>query len=609
MPHESVTSRTSEQNLSAFPELTTTLLDNTEPFGVDWKKPTLQLEESERLLRLARLKAILPPGNAVDEKTTHDATLENYIRLALDAAGDTNTIEKFLGHVQHTLETYPDEAQELAQQVFWIWSPVAEIAGMYNHKNNLEESAFKLLLPEEYAKTVAEYNRAILEGDSGPLRRIHQRIDHLLQDSLDERITFQVSSRAKSHYSVWRKLRTEDREAQLFDLLGFRVILDGDDSLATEQCYVAMASIAAEFEADKERLKDYISDPKATGYQSLHLAFYTPEGMPFEFQVRTRRMHEFAESDGALSHQTYEATFKEIPGKIQKSYFKIPRLYRWRNQATAYIRDHGGNTEGFLGDEILFFRSDGNLYKAPANTSALEASFRIHSRRALRTRRIVRNGKLYKYTAPIEHGDVLDIEYAPDYPSKAHQFDGLSRLVTAPHARAAIERGKRQALSEHYISLGRNVVVTMVGNIGLADPLAVLDEVDRHKLAERAGVPTFNDLLRMIGAGNVNGKPSRVASWILARSGFGNTVDIKLVPEALNTLGDDELLEHLVIPSEGGKLECRVAGCCQQKIHYGDPTIVRVSRLEGALKVHRENCNNIRTTENVIYCNWAPRTS
>lgn len=586
-------------------QISARLLDELSPIDVDWSVPAAVLSEPERLLRLAGLKAILPPDNAIHEKTSHDATLENYIRLSLDAVGDIETLDTFLSFVWQAMEDNPEEAQLLAQQVFWIWAPAAEIAGQYHHKVALEDQAFKVLLPEEHDQIIQSYTKDSLEAEGGLLGQVEQQIQELLELTLENPEAFSLQTRAKSVYSVWRKLRDENRSsAELFDLLGFRIIIDGEDEQAVQQCYVAMAAVASGFESEHTRLKDYIADPKPTGYQSLHLTLYTSFGFPFELQVRTSGMHHRAETDSELSHQAYDATFKEVPGKIKKVFRKVPKLYKWRDQATQYIHEHDGSTEGILGDDILFFRGDGNMYQIPRGATALDASFRVHSRRALRTKQITEQGKQIGFSTMIEHGAVLNIEYRDMYPTHRSHFDRMGQVVTTKSARKAIEKGWRKAAQDDLQLKGRLIISSMVGDLGLPDPLGVLDDVDRRMLADRIGVPNFNTLLEVVGAGNRSGKPSRVAQLIRSRLGIGDVAEIKPVRETTNTMSDEDILDSILIPAVDEQPECRVAGCCTERIRSGDPILVRPSKLEGIFKLHREDCVNIRDNSDTLQCLW-----
>lgn len=589
-------------------ELTATLLDDRVPFDVDWRTPASEMDEPVRLLRLARVKAILPADNALEEKTTHDVTLENYLRLALQAAGDRDTLSTFLDHVQVTLVDHPDDAKVLAQQVFWIWAPAAEVAGLYQHKTDLEDAAFQVIKPDDYAAITAEYDKAALAGENGLLARTSQKIHDALSEVFGDSVGFDIGSRSKSVYSVWRKMRSDGRSTnQIFDLLGIRavIVLDGTEEEAIEQCYVAMSAAVSKFQSETSRLKDYIANPKPNGYQSLHLTLYAESGIPFELQVRTHDMHQAAESDGLLSHQTYDATYKETPGKIKQVFRKVPRQYQWRDAATQSIREHEGQMEGVMDGELLFFGADGNLYLTSADANALDASFRIHSRRALRTKGIsLHTGKPIRLSDPVRHGDTLVVDYHPDYPTQRERFEVLSQGVNTSYARKAIESNRRKLLSEHYRQLGREAIIAQVADLGLDDPFSLLDEADRRRLADRVGMPNFNKLLEVIGVGDAHGKPTRIANMIRARCGLGDLVEIKTVPESRGTLDDQAVLSDLLIPNVGGKPNCQVAGCCSEKIRHGDDVLVRPSRLDGIFKVHLTECVNIRDHSGTIACSW-----
>lgn len=596
-------------------DLDAVLLDESLPFGVDWAQPAAHLSETARIIRLAHLKAILPPNNAIDEGTTHDATLENYIRLALQASGDRDTLDLFLSTVGQCLEKHPDSAQTLAQQVFWIWGPAAEIAGLYDHKTTLEDQAFKVLLPDEYDAISQSYTKEYLEAAGGVLQRTEDHIATLVGQALaDPETPFELETRAKSYYSVWRKLQEEGRsEVDIFDLLGFRITIDGEDETAIPNCYIALAAVASRFESEKTRLKDYISNPKSNGYQSLHLTLYTATGMPFELQVRTRDMDERARLDGRISHQGYDASDKEVPGKIKQSFRTVPRLYSWRDEAAHHIRQRDGATQDVLGDDILFFRADGNLYRIARDSSAMDASFRIHSLRALRTKTIENQGKPISFGSTITHGMVLDIAYRPTQPVHREYYDNLAQVVSTKSAKKAIERGWREVVRVDLREAGRAIIKSMISDPEVVamlrerevqDPLMVLDDTDRRDLADRIGVSNFDALLEMVGVRNPNGKPTRVVNRILGRLGLGSVAEIKLDPEPRLIMSNTAILQSIIIPSTAEQPPCTVAGCCTERIQTGDPILVRPSRATGTFKLHREDCVNIRNHSDTISCSW-----
>ncbi len=598
-------------------ELVTAILAGESPLGEDWRRPAGEMDEMERLLRLARVNALLPTDNAIEQHTTHDATLENYIRLALNAAGDRQTLGTFLDCVQYVMDTYPDDAAFLAQQVLWIWAPAADIAGFY--KAPLEDTAFSVLMPDEYGQLRAEYNRAAFEEPDSPLARIRHQLEIMLNGCLTEDSSVHVTARSKGMFSVWEKSQRKKRAlADIFDLAGLRIIIDNpDEAQAVIDCYHAKA-LLSEFDMDLDRYKDYIQAPKPNGYQSIHLALTSAAGMSFELQIRTRRMHEEAEGDVVISHRANAATFRSTPGKILRTHRKPSRLYAWRDQAANSIEAHDGHIKEIMGEEILFFRPDGNLYRLPATviqnageyderrveTTILDACFRIHSAKALRVRQVHINGAIAQLSDPVRHGDVLHVDYWPTALSREIRFDNLRENVRTSYALRAIRQGERQAVpAEVWRERGIEVVEALLGGMEHIGICEVLSRHDKEWLAAQAGLPSFDRRLEIIGQGELSGKPGRIANLVRKRLGLPEVAAPH--PEAAPpAIPPQNVLEAIIVPSLGGDVKWRIADCCVSHIQYGDEILARGGRDDGVFKVHRTRCANVRTYIGTIPCQW-----
>jgi GTP pyrophosphokinase len=581
------------------------LLEPTAPFAIDWQTPAHELRLPERLSRLAGLKAMLPGDNAEKEKVTHDQTLENYIRLALDSAGDRSTIDTFLHHVEATLESDKDDVQMLAQQAFWIWAPVAEVADLGDHKARLEDVALRVLRPSDYHQLERDFQA--ISPEQGLLKNTREEIEEVI-DSLDipPQFSYELQNRSKSKYSAWRKIQLEERDnAQIFDLMGFRVIIDGgDESMAIGQCRYILGAMEEYFESSPEWRMDYIASPKPNGYQSLHQTFTLPTGQSFELQLRTRAMHDQTKTGGALTHQAYDAMHKVVPGKVRRTFVKVPKLYRWRDEATLFMQEHGGRTEGILGDNILFFKDDGNLYLLANDATALDASYAVHSRRALKTRTIKRNGQPIEFSDTVNHGDCLGLLYHNQYPTDVSRLDRQRLIMATRNGRTAIEKYKRRLQADKLRSIGHGVISEMLPDLQIDDPLALLSEDDRSKLARGAGMPSFEKLLEIIGDGQKNGKPGRIANLIRVRSGISPIIDRERTAEK-TPLSDKQVLEHIRLPNRDASPICRIAGCCSGAIRLDDPVFARPSELHhGVMQLHRTDCNNVTNLEEGILCEW-----
>ncbi len=581
------------------------LLDPTPPFGTDWQTPAHEMRLQERLFRLATLKAILPEANAEKEKFTHDRTLENYIRLALHSAGDRGTLDTFMQHVKATLEAGGEGVEMLAQQVFWIWAPVAEIADLEAHKSQLEDSALRVLKPDDYDQLERDYQA--IDLNHGLLIDTRREIGELI-DSLGivEEFSYELQYRSKSKYSAWRKRQLEKREdTEIFDLMGFRIVIDGgDESMAIGQCRYILSAMEEYFESSPEWRFDFIAHPKPNGYQSLHQTFTLPTGQSFELQLRTRAMHDQAKTGGNLTHQAYDAMHKVVPGKIRRNFVKVPKLYRWRDEAALFIQEHGGSSEGILGDSILFFRDDGNLYQVAAGATVLDASFAVHSRRALKTRTITRDGRPTEFSDTVNHGDCLNIRYNNRYPTDVTRLNRHRFIMVTRTGQTAIEKYKRRLQADQLQSLGRQVISEMLTDLEMDDPLSVLSEKDLATLAQGAGMPSFEKLLEIIGDGQKNGKPGRIANLVRIRSGLPQTI-VRERTNMQTPLSDRQVLEHVRVPNRNAAPICRVAGCCSGEIRLEDQVIARPSELHvGVMQLHRTDCNNVTSLEGSIACEW-----
>lgn len=238
----------------------------------------------------------------------------------------------------------------------------------------------------------------------------------------------------------------------------------------------------------------------------------------------------------------------------------------------------------------------------------LDASFRVHSHRALKTQHIYRIGdRPVSLGTELRHGDALHIEYAPDYPVESERFDELRLQANLVGTRKMVERGRRLRLAQRYQEAGRQIILTALGDIGLEDPFSVLTNEDRRTLIEKAGLPSFEKLLEVIGFGDPSGKPSRVVRFIKERCGLGPVVRLDLEPTASRGIPNHAVLGKIEVPGiDNPETDCQIAGCCSERIIDGEGIVARASRIdEGAsIKVHRVTCSNVRTTVGLINCSW-----
>jgi (p)ppGpp synthase/HD superfamily hydrolase len=172
------------------------------------------------------------------------------------------------------------------------------------------------------------------------------------------------------------------------------------------------------------------------------------------------------------------------------------------------------------------------------------------------------------------------------------------------NGRTAIEKYKRRLQADKLRSIGHGVISEMLPDLQIDDPLALLSEDDRSKLARGAGMPSFEKLLEIIGDGQKNGKPGRIANLIRVRGGISPIIDRERTAEK-TPLSDKQVLEHIRLPNRDASPICRIAGCCSGAIRLDDPVFARPSELHhGVMQLHRTDCNNVTNLEEGILCEW-----
>lgn len=488
-------------------------------YEVDWQDLPPADDLAGRLEVMGRVKALLPPDNIENQKENHNVTIENYLKLLLEAGGRRDNLRTFLEFARGRIEAADERGPMLASQAFLLWAPAAEIMGWHGLKERLEKTAFETLMPGEAAR-IRETYAAKFGGDDGDerdkaLATATERYDRMIGDELkreipDLRGRAGVTARRKSYYSVWRKCYKRGQEDyDLTDFFEGRVVVDSSrgEGWAIGKCYEVAGVLMQRFVPDMDRYKDYIQNEKPNGYRSIHLTVEGPDGAPLEIQIRTSKMHELSSGDPDVAHMAYEASTKLTPGKFQgKGAGNSTRLYRWRQRTAAAIREEPkAELSELRPRELLVFTVDGNLHHVPEGATALDVSFRADSDRALRTRSIKVNGKPARFDDPVRTGDCVDVECVSErYGSDGTWKENWLQYVRSPRARKRLRRADLDRHAETYRQRGWKMVRERFPGLELPDPedpLSILSEDARRRVMRKYSVTNADMLLRRIGSG------------------------------------------------------------------------------------------------------------
>lgn len=306
-------------------------------------------------------------------------------------------------HNMRTLGSMPRHKQlKIAAETSYIYAPLAHRLGLYNFKTEFQDLCMKITEPDTYysvSKKLQETKRSreqYIEEFLAPLRKELDKLD----------IAYRVMGRPKSIYSIWNKIRTKKVPfEEIYDLFAVRIIVDVPIRLEKSICWLVYSTITDIYRPIPERLKDWISSPKANGYESLHTTIVGPKGRYVEVQIRSERMDEISEK-GFAAHWKY----KGVAG--QPDVFDI-----WLDSVREILDSGGENATQFLSDfktnlfteEVFVFTPKGDMKALPKGATALDFAFAIHTDVGYHATAIKVNNKLVPMGYKLATGDKVSV--------------------------------------------------------------------------------------------------------------------------------------------------------------------------------------------------------
>ena len=506
---------------------------------------------------------------------------ENYKRLIVSYSRDPRvTVLKIADRleVMRSLDMFPKASRERkVMETMMLYIPLAHQLGLYNIKSELEDIYFRHADPEQYRAITNKLKST--ENDRQKL--MTQFIEPLKQKLSEEGISYKLKVRTKTALSIYKKMQKQKVSFEgVFDVFAIRFIIDCEDDRDIEHalCWKVFSYVTEEYESDTKRLRDWISNPKPNGYESLHITVKNKEGSYLEVQIRTRRMDEMAES-GLASHWSYkgihhEATLDKWLGAVRKA-LESP-LGSESDPMAAYYEDE---VHELPTKDVFVFTPSGELRKLPAGATVLDFAFDIHTNLGIKCTGGKINGKPVKINEKLKTGDVVDIMSGKNQKPSS---DWLNIVVTNK-ARNKI----RQKLSEaefQKASDGKELLGRRLKNW----KMELEDEV-MASILKKLQLKTINAFYAAIGEGTLD--VADVKNMILEITNSTQEPQIpeseKRVKAGIHEKGSDDIL---VIDAKNVRgIDYRMAKCCNPV--YGDDVFGFVTRTEG-IKIHRMSCPN-----------------
>lgn len=527
--------------------------------------------------------------NKISTIKPKDTRLEadNYKKLIVSYSKDPRvTVLKLADRleVMRSLDIFPKLSRERKiLETLMLYIPLAHQLGLYNMKSEMEDIYFRHAEPEQYRaitnklKATEKDRQALMTQFIGPLK----------QKLSEAGISYKLKIRTKTAYSIWRKMQKQKVPFEgVYDVFAIRFIIDCDADRETEHalCWKVFSYVTEEYEPDTGRLRDWISNPKPNGYESLHITVKNKDNVYLEVQIRTRRMDDMAEN-GLASHWSYKGIKHEAT--LDKWLVTVRNILEHPSPSkdSPYYEDELPEPPS---NEIFVFTPTGELRKLPAGATVLDFAFDIHSNLGIRCTGGKVNGKAVPIKEKLNTGDIVEIMSGKN--QKPSQ-DWLNFVVTSK-ARTKI----RQKLSEaefNKAAEGKELLARRLKNwkLELSDDLLA-------SIMKRLQFKTVNAFYAAIGDGSLD-----IADMkdIISGSAEGHQPESERPQE--NEKPSDNGQARKKSPAEKGSsddilvidarnlknLDYKMAKCCNPV--YGDDVFGFVSIKDG-IKIHRISCPN-----------------
>lgn len=505
---------------------------------------------------------------------------ENFRKMLLTLNDDVRVILIKLAdrlHNMQTMESMVDYKQaKIASETLYIYAPLAHRLGLYNIKSKLEDLGLKYTEPDVYADIVSKMKESKEEQEA-----YITSISDVLKKSLDEEgIEYTIKGRPKSIYSIRRKMLAQGVSFdEVYDKFALRIVYKSNQHDEKFVAWKIYSIVTDHYRPSPSRLRDWISSPKSTGYEALHITVMGPKGRWVEIQVRSERMDEIAEK-GYAAHYKYKQGISEEN-----------TLDTWLNLLKEALENSTSNAVDFVEDfklnlyskEIYVFTPKGEIKSLPKGATSLDFAFSIHSEIGVRTRGTRVNGKLVPLNHVLSSGDQIEIITSPNQKPNSHWLD----YVTTSRAKNKI----KNVLNEDTKKIAEDGKELL--NRKLRHLKITLNETTTNELVSYFKLKTSLDLFYRIGLGTIDNQQLKDYAAQKSNSLINFFKKIKrspsVAPEQIQKNELSKNFDMLVFGAEQDKLDYKLSSCCNPI--PGDDVFGFLTINDG-IKIHKKDCPN-----------------
>ena len=526
---------------------------------------------------------------------------ENFRKMLLTLNDDVRVIIIKIAdrlHNMQTMDAMPEYKQvKIASETLYIYAPLAHRIGLYNVKTELEDLSLKYTEPKRY-----ESIKLKIEETKGAQESFIKTFSKFLKYELSkERFKFEIKGRNKSIYSIHRKMLTKNISFEkIYDKFALRIIYKSNKNNEKFLAWKIYSIITDHFTPNPTRLRDWISAPKSTGYEALHITVMGPSNKWVEVQIRSERMNEIAEKGYAAHYKYKEGNQKDIG------------IESWLNRIQEVLENNTGNAVDFVEDfklnlyaeEIFVFTPQGDLKSLPQGSTALDFAFFIHTEIGKKTRGIRVNDRLVPLSRVLESGDQIEVITSDKIKPSKNWLD----FVVTSRARSIIKSSINDDKKIH-AEEGKEILRRKLKSLKIP-----LNDKTVRQMLLFFKFENSQDLYYRIGIGSVDNKKLKAFA-----NDFNNTL-LNFFKRRVNkserksNLEDDKITEKydtLVFGKEKEKLAHSFGVCCNPI--PGDSVFGFITVNDG-VKVHHKECPNSLALQSnfayrVITAKWVDSSS
>ncbi|MFT4611723.1 MAG: guanosine-3',5'-bis(diphosphate) 3'-pyrophosphohydrolase [Glaciecola sp.] len=527
---------------------------------------------------VARIVDGLTKISSLSKDTDVSTQAENFRKMLLTLNDDVRVIIIKIADRLHNMQTMdsmrPDKQEKIASETLYIYAPLAHRIGLYNIKTELEDLGMKYTEPEVYKDLLEKMQDSKKDQD-----QYIKAFSKVIEDSLDkEGLNYEIKGRPKSISSIRKKIVKQGVDFdEVYDKFAVRIIYKSDIKNEKFLAWKIYSIVTDHFTPNPIRLRDWISSPKSTGYEALHITVMGLKNRWVEVQVRSERMNEIAEKG-------YAAHYKYKEGNAEDA------LDTWINKLQEALESNESNAVDFVeqfklnlySKEIFVFSPKGDIKSLPKGATPLDFAFSVHTQVGMKTRGAKVNGKLVALSHVLNSGDQVEILTSETITPNRNWLDYATTARALSKIKSALKADKKELAEE-----GKEILRRKLKQLKIA-----LDEKSVNEMVTHFKLKTSLDLFYRVGIGTIDNP--MLKDYASSRSNmFMSYIKNRIrKPSVAPDIDKDEITskyDQLVFGKEEEKLDYKLSTCCNPI--PGDPVFGFLTINDG-IKVHKKNCPN-----------------